>query len=196
MLNEITESSALRAISAVARRSLAGRAECTCDDLGYRDIGGPAVGAGCAPKRGWMIAASCSTPISKAGNRRRTPYHPAAFCFIWNSLYRQVRVEGPVELVGDEEADAYFASRPRDSQIGAWASDQSQPLASRAELERRVQEFARRFPEGAVPRPPQWSGFRIVPVSIEFWQERPFRLHDRPLFAREGTEWRRERLFP
>ena len=120
----------------------------------------------------------------------------AALCFMWKSLNRQVRIEGPVELVSDEEADAYFASRPHHSQIGAWASDQSQPLPSRAELERRVEEFARRFPEGAVPRPPHWSGFRVVPVSIEFWQERPFRLHDRLLFVREGTEWRRERLFP
>ena len=120
----------------------------------------------------------------------------AALCFMWKSLNRQVRAEGPVELVADEEADAYFASRPRDSQIGAWASDQSQPLVSRAELERRVEEFSRRFPEGAVPRPPHWSGFRVVPQSIEFWQEQPFRLHDRLLFVREGTGWRRERLFP
>jgi len=120
----------------------------------------------------------------------------AALCFMWKSLNRQVRVEGVVELVTDEEADDYFASRPRDSQIGAWASDQSQPLPSRAELERRVEEFARRFPEGEVSRPPHWSGFRVVPVSIEFWHERPFRLHDRLLFVREGTEWRRERLFP
>jgi pyridoxamine 5'-phosphate oxidase len=120
----------------------------------------------------------------------------AALCFLWKSLNRQVRVEGSVELVGNDEADAYFASRPRDSQIGAWASDQSRPLPSRAELGARVEALSRRFGEGAVPRPTFWSGFRVVPQSIEFWEERPFRLHDRDLFIRQGERWRRERLFP
>jgi pyridoxamine 5'-phosphate oxidase len=120
----------------------------------------------------------------------------AALCFLWKSINRQVRVEGPIEQVDDDEADEYFASRPRDSQIGAWASDQSRPLASRAELERRVEEFSDRFAESTVPRPAYWSGFRLVPQRVEFWQERPFRLHDRWLFIREGEGWRRERLFP
>ena len=120
----------------------------------------------------------------------------AALCFMWKSLNRQVRIEGVVELVADEEADAYFASRPRDSQIGAWASDQSQPLSSRAELERRVEDFSRRFGEAAVPRPIYWSGFRVVPARIEFWQERPFRLHDRWLYICDGEAWQRQRLFP
>ena len=120
----------------------------------------------------------------------------AALCFVWKSLNRQVRVEGPVEQVADDEADAYFASRPRDSQIGAWASDQSRPLESRALLERRDEEFSRRFDEGKVPRPTYWSGFRVVPQRVEFWEEQPSRLHDRMLFIREGDGWRRQRLFP
>jgi pyridoxamine 5'-phosphate oxidase len=120
----------------------------------------------------------------------------AALCFLWKSLRRQVRIEGTALPVAAAEADAYFASRPRDSQIGAWASDQSRPLDSRAALERRVDRFARRFAAAAVPRPPYWSGFRIVPQCIEFWRERPFRLHDRWLYIRDGEAWRRQRLFP
>ena len=120
----------------------------------------------------------------------------AALCFLWKSLNRQVRVEGFVEQVADNEADTYFATRPRDSQIGAWASDQSRPLDSRALLESRVEEFSRHFGEGKVSRPTYWSGFRVVPQRVEFWQERPSRLHDRLLFVCEGEGWRRERLFP
>jgi pyridoxamine 5'-phosphate oxidase len=128
--------------------------------------------------------------VELRGDRR------AALCFLWKSLGRQVRIEGIAEPVAEAEADAYFASRPRDSQIGAWASEQSRPLASREALESRVALFARRFAEGPVPRPPYWSGCRVVPHRIEFWQERPFRLHDRWLFIRDGEAWRRQRLFP
>jgi pyridoxamine 5'-phosphate oxidase len=99
--------------------------------------------------------------------------------------------------VSEEEADAYFASRARDSQIGAWASDQSQPLPDREVLERRFATFSRQFAEaGTVPRPAHWSGFRLQPERIEFWQERPFRLHDRVRFSRDGNQWRKQRLFP
>jgi pyridoxamine 5'-phosphate oxidase len=120
----------------------------------------------------------------------------AALCFFWPSLRRQVRVEGVALPVTAAEADAYFATRPRDSQVGAWASEQSRPLDSRARLERRSEEFARRFTGQEVTRPPFWSGFRIVPEQIEFWQECPFRLHDRWLYIREGEAWRRQRLYP
>lgn len=119
-----------------------------------------------------------------------------ALLFHWKSLRRQVRVEGRVERVSDDEADAYFASRPRGSQIGAWASTQSRPLSGRFELERRIGEFAARFGLSPVPRPPHWSGFRVVPELIEFWQDRPFRLHERLVFHRDGETWATEHLYP
>jgi pyridoxamine 5'-phosphate oxidase len=121
----------------------------------------------------------------------------AALCFHWKSFGRQVRIEGMTSLVSDTEADAYFASRPRDSQIGAWASEQSRPLPDRVTLERRFADLSRDYAaEKSVPRPAYWSGFRVAPERIEFWQERPFRLHDRVLFTREGEAWRKQRLFP
>jgi pyridoxamine 5'-phosphate oxidase len=120
----------------------------------------------------------------------------AALCFHWKSLRRQVRVEGDVEAVTAEEADAYFASRARGSQIGAWASIQSRPLTGRFELEKRIGEFAARFGLGKVPRPPHWSGFRIVPARIEFWQDRPFRLHDRFVYSRGDGGWTIQQLYP
>jgi pyridoxamine 5'-phosphate oxidase len=122
----------------------------------------------------------------------------AAAVFHWKSLRRQVRVRGPVEQVSDAEADAYFQSRPRDSRIGAWASQQSRPLESRFALEKAVAFYAAKYAVGEVPRPDYWTGFRIRPVYLEFWQDRPFRLHDRIVFRRSVPEgdWRKERLYP
>jgi pyridoxamine 5'-phosphate oxidase len=120
----------------------------------------------------------------------------AALVLHWKSLRRQIRARGPVTLVSDEEADAYFQSRPRDSRIGAWASQQSRPLESRFALEKAVALNTAKFAVGEIPRPPHWTGFRIAPVSIEFWQDKPFRLHDRVVFSREDDGWRKVRLYP
>ncbi len=122
----------------------------------------------------------------------------AALVFHWKSLNRQVRVRGVVERVTPEEADAYFATRPKQAQIGAWASQQSRPLESRLAFEKAVAVNAAKYALGTVPRPPHWSGFRIVPSSIEFWHDRPFRLHDRIVFKRgnPGAPWSKTRLYP
>ena len=124
--------------------------------------------------------------------------HKAALCFHWKSLRRQVRVRGPVEVVSDAEADAYYASRARDSRIGAWASKQSRPLESRFALETAVAMYAARYAIGEIPRPPYWSGFRVQPISIEFWHDRPFRLHERVVFRRAAPDgkWDKTRLYP
>ncbi len=120
----------------------------------------------------------------------------AAFCLHWKSLRRQIRVRGRVEKVALDEADAYFSSRARGSQIGAWASDQSRPVADRETLADRVKFAEEQFAGQDVPRPQYWNGWRIVPDVIEFWRDRPFRLHDRLVFHRSGAEWTKERLFP
>lgn len=120
----------------------------------------------------------------------------AALLFHWKSLRRQVRIEGSVETVSLEEGDAYFATRSRDSQLGAWASDQSRPLDSRDRFERRYEEMRARFEGQPIPRPPHWSGFRLVPERIEFWQDREHRLHERRLFTRDGSGWAEGLLYP
>jgi pyridoxamine 5'-phosphate oxidase len=132
---------------------------------------------------------------SKAAELAANPH--AALCFYWRSPARQVRIEGPVESVSEDQADAYFSSRVRGSQIGAWASDQSRPLASRALLEHRAEEYEAKFPTGEVSRPPFWSGYRVVPERIEFWTERDDRMHDRQLFERIADGgWQESWLYP
>jgi pyridoxamine 5'-phosphate oxidase len=120
----------------------------------------------------------------------------AALLFHWKSLRRQVRIEGPVGPVRDLEADAYFDSRSRDSQLGAWASWQSRPLDARATFEKRYEEMARRFEGETVPRPPRWSGFRVTPELFEFWSDRPHRLHERRIFTRTDSGWQEGLLYP
>ena len=130
----------------------------------------------------------------KGGELAANPF--AAMCFHWKTLQRSVRVEGRIEPVSTEEADAYYASRARGSRIGAWASRQSRPLEGRFALEKAVAEYTLKFGLGEIPRPAHWSGFRLLPARIEFWRDMPFRLHERRVFHRADTGWELEMLYP
>ena len=136
------------------------------------------------------------TNIESAKGRELAAQPRAAALFHWKSLRRQARFRGAVTMLDEAAADAYYHSRPRVSQIGAWASWQSRPLESRAHLEKRVADYTAEFGEGVIPRPAYWRGYRLTPVQIEFWSDGAFRLHDRVTFTREGAGWRRERLYP
>lgn len=146
------------------------------------------------PRRGFVFF----TNYESAKGRELLANPKAALLFHWKSLRRQVRLRGPITQVPAEEADTYFASRPRGSRLGAWASQQSRPLESRFALEKAVARYTARYAIGEIPRPPYWSGFRLEPLEVEFWHDRPFRLHDRVVFRRgaAGEAWRTERLYP
>lgn len=145
-----------------------------------------------ADSRGFVFYSNADS--RKGGELAANPR--AALVFYWPTLGRQVRVEGQVEPVSDAEADAYYASRPRISKLGAWASDQSRPLADNATLERRLAELDERYRDEEIPRPPYWRGWRVVPERIEFWRDMPYRLHERTLFTRAGGRWTAGKLYP
>jgi pyridoxamine 5'-phosphate oxidase len=134
--------------------------------------------------------------LESAKGRQMAANPQAALLFHWKSLRRQVRVRGPISMVGDDEADAYFATRARPAQIGAWASDQSRPMADRLALEKKIAAMGLKFGLGKVARPPHWSGFRLAPQTIEFWRDRPFRLHERLVFTQVQGGWTTSRLYP
>jgi pyridoxamine 5'-phosphate oxidase len=145
-----------------------------------------------ADQRGFVFY----TNLGSAKGRQLAANPQAALLFHWKSLRRQVRVRGTVSAVSAEEADAYWATRARPAQLGAWASEQSRTLPDRLGLEKRIAEVGLKFGLGKVPRPPHWSGYRVTPQVIEFWRDRPFRLHERLVFVREGEGWTTRRLFP
>lgn len=138
------------------------------------------------------------TNLESAKGRELLGQPQAALCLHWKSTAKQVRVRGPIAPVSDAEADAYFASRAKDSQIGAWASAQSRPMEGRFAFEKEIAKYAAKYALAKVPRPAYWSGFRVTPLEIEFWRNRPFRLHDRLVYRRDTPQapWRTERLFP
>lgn len=138
------------------------------------------------------------TNAESAKGRQLAENPRAALCFHWKSLRRQVRVRGLIEAVSDQDGDAYFNTRDRGAQLGAWASEQSRPMPDRLALEKRIAAFALKFGVGTPPRPPHWRGYRLAPLTFEFWRDRPFRLHDRLVFTREraGASWNKSRLYP
>jgi pyridoxamine 5'-phosphate oxidase len=145
-----------------------------------------------ADERGFVFYTNLSSPKAKALRQDSR----VALCFYWDVIDKQVRVRGRAQPVDDEQADSYFATRPRLSQIGAWASHQSQPMRGYFELEAQVAKIAVRFGLGEVPRPPFWSGFRVMPEEIEFWTQKPFRRHERILYRRTAEGWRKQWLYP
>ncbi|HEX2559073.1 pyridoxamine 5'-phosphate oxidase [Phenylobacterium sp.] len=136
------------------------------------------------------------TNVESAKGRQMAAHAKAALLFHWKSLRRQVRVRGTVSSVTPQEADEYWTTRARPAQLGAWASDQSRALPERGAFEKRIAQMGMKFGLGKVPRPPHWSGFRVAPVSFEFWRDRPFRLHDRLVFEKSGAGWTTQRLYP